>query len=154
NFCNALAATAAAVALDIPPAAIADALAGAGNLPGRLQLRPGPGGWQLVDDSYNANPASLRAALQVLAEMDGEERWLVLGDMAELGAEGERLHAEAGLAARELGISRLYAIGELARAAAEAFGGNARHFDSHAALIAALASELHAGVICLVKGSR
>lgn len=154
NFCNALAATAVAVALDLAPGDIADVLSRIKSLPGRLQVHADPGGWQLVDDSYNANPASLRAALQVLAEMNGKERWLVLGDMAELGLDGERLHAEAGRAARDLGINRLFTIGKLARASADAFGGDARHFDSHRELIAVLLSELHAGVICLVKGSR
>ncbi len=154
NFSNALAATAAAAALDVPAADIAHALSRIKSLPGRLQIHRDPGGWQLVDDSYNANPASLRAALRVLAEMDGEERWLVLGDMAELGSDGERLHAEAGQAARDLGVNRLFTVGELARASADAFGDNACHFDSQRELIAVLLSELHDGVTCLIKGSR
>jgi len=154
NFCNALAATAAAVALDLQPAAIAEALAGVRSLPGRLQLRRHPDGWNLVDDTYNANPASLYAALQALAEMGGEEHWLVLGDMAELGADGERLHAEMGQTARDLGVSRLFTVGRLAGASSDAFDGDARHYPTHAALVDALASELHAGVTCLIKGSR
>lgn len=154
NFCNALAATAAAVALDIRAAAIADALEGMKSLPGRLQVRRHPDGWQLVDDTYNANPASLYAALQVLAEMGGDEHWLVLGDMAELGPDGQRLHAEMGQTARDLGVVRLFTIGRLARASSDAFDGDARHYPNHDALIEALASELHAGVTCLVKGSR
>jgi len=154
NFCNALAAAAAAVALDVPPTAIAEALAGMESLPGRLQVRRHPAGWQMIDDTYNANPASLYAALQVLAEMEAEARWLVLGDMAELGRGGRQLHAEMGQAARDLGVSRLFAVGEQVRASVDAFDGNARHFDSRQTLVDTLAAELHAGVTCLVKGSR
>jgi len=154
NFCNALAATAAAVALQVPPGAISGALSGMQGLPGRLQVRRHPDGWQIVDDTYNANPASLYAALQVLAEMGGEDHWLVLGDMAELGPDGERLHAEMGQTASDLGVSRLFTIGKLARASSDAFDGDARHYGSRDALVAALADELQAGVTCLVKGSR
>ncbi|MDZ7789697.1 MAG: UDP-N-acetylmuramoyl-tripeptide--D-alanyl-D-alanine ligase [Xanthomonadales bacterium] len=154
NFSNALAATAVAVALDVPLSAVAQALAGMQSLPGRLQARRHADGWQLVDDTYNANPASLYAALQVLAEMTGEERWLVLGDMGELGAGGQQLHAEMGQTARDLGVDRLYAIGDLARFSADAFDGPAHHFDTHEALIEALGEQLRPGVICLVKGSR
>ncbi|RFF29711.1 UDP-N-acetylmuramoyl-tripeptide--D-alanyl-D-alanine ligase [Wenzhouxiangella sediminis] len=154
NFYNALAATAAAVALEVPLDDIADALARMKSLPGRLQFRRHPDGWQILDDTYNANPASLYAALQVMSEMGGDAHWLVLGDMGELGPDGERLHAEMGQAARDLGVSRLFTIGELARASSDAFDGDARHFASRQALIDTLAAELHAGVTCLVKGSR
>jgi len=154
NFYNALAATAAAVALDVPSEAIAEALSNARGLPGRLQLRHHPDGWQFVDDTYNANPASLYAALQALSEMAGDEHWLVLGDMAELGPDAQRLHAEMGQSARDLGVERLFTIGEFARASSDAFDGDARHFDRQDALIDALSSEMRAGVICLVKGSR
>lgn len=153
NLSNALAATAVAVALELPLAAVAEALAGMRGLPGRLEIRHHPDGWCLVDDTYNANPASLYAGLQVLAEMGGE-RWLVLGDMGELGPDGERLHAEMGQTARDLGVSRLFTIGELARASSDAFDGEARHFDSHESLAAALAEQLRSGVTCLIKGSR
>ncbi|NBB92913.1 MAG: UDP-N-acetylmuramoyl-tripeptide--D-alanyl-D-alanine ligase [Gammaproteobacteria bacterium] len=154
NFCNALAAAAAAVALDVPVKAIAEALAAVKSLPGRLQIRRHADGWQLVDDTYNANPASLYAALQLLSEMGGRDHWLVLGDMAELGPGGERLHAEMGQTARDLGVSRLFTVGDLARASADAFDGDARHFEDREALVAALENELAAGVTCLVKGSR
>lgn len=154
NFYNALAATAVAVALTLPLAAVAEALQAMKSVPGRLNLRRHPDGWQILDDTYNANPASLHAALRVLAEMDAQARWLVLGDMGELGPDGERLHAEMGQAARDLGVSRLFTLGDLARASADAFDGDARHFTSRQPLIDTLASQLHAGVVCLVKGSR
>ncbi len=154
NFSNALAATAVAVALGVPLAAIAQALAGMQSLPGRLESRRHAAGWQLVDDTYNANPASLYAALQVLAQMQGEQRWLVLGDMGELGSVGQQLHAEMGQAARDLGVDRLYTIGELARFSADAFDGPVQHFDAHDELVEALGEQLRPGVICLVKGSR
>ncbi|RFF28741.1 UDP-N-acetylmuramoyl-tripeptide--D-alanyl-D-alanine ligase [Wenzhouxiangella sp. 15181] len=154
NFYNALTATAVATALDVPVARIADALSNMESLPGRLQFRRHPDGWQLVDDTYNANPASLYAALQALSEMGGEEHWLVLGDMGELGPDSERLHAEMGQTARDLGVRRLFTVGKLARASSDAFGGDARHFDNKTSLVEALSSQLHAGVTCLVKGSR
>jgi UDP-N-acetylmuramoyl-tripeptide--D-alanyl-D-alanine ligase len=154
NFYNALAATAVAVAMAVGLAAVAEALQAMKSVPGRLNLRRHPDGWQILDDTYNANPASLRAALEVLAGMDAQARWLVLGDMGELGGDGERLHAEMGRAARDLGVSRLFTVGDLARASADAFDGDARHFPGHQPLIETLASQLHAGVVCLVKGSR
>ncbi|WP_376689799.1 UDP-N-acetylmuramoyl-tripeptide--D-alanyl-D-alanine ligase [Wenzhouxiangella sp. EGI_FJ10409] len=154
NFLNALAATAVAVALAVPLAAVAQGLSGMRSLPGRLQSHRHADGWQLIDDSYNANPASLAAALDVLSGQQGSERWLVLGDMAELGPDGPRLHAEMGRSARDAGVDRLYALGELARSSADAFDGPARHFESRDALMAALAEALRPGVICLVKGSR
>src|SRR5690606_9138437 len=107
----------------------------------------------LIDDSYNANPGSLNAAIDTLAAASGEN-WLVLGDMRELGEDAASLHAEAGRRARRGGLARLYALGPLSASAAEAFGEGARHFDSHAALVAALRVDLHSGVRVLVKGSR
>jgi UDP-N-acetylmuramoyl-tripeptide--D-alanyl-D-alanine ligase len=153
NFYNALAATAVAVALEVPLDAVAEVLSTMQSLPGRLQIRRHPDGWQLVDDTYNANPASLYAGLQVLAEMGGEH-WLALGDMGELGPDGAQLHAEMGQTARDLGVSRLFTIGELARASTDAFDGDARHFESVDALVEGLKSALTPGVTCLVKGSR
>ncbi|MDE2089006.1 MAG: UDP-N-acetylmuramoyl-tripeptide--D-alanyl-D-alanine ligase, partial [Gammaproteobacteria bacterium] len=99
------------------------------------------------------NPASLVAALEVLAASGGE-RWLVLGDMGELGAAGPELHWVAGRQARSAGVQRLYATGELSRLAVQAFGAGARHFDDPQALIAALQADLHAGLTVLIKGSR
>ena len=107
----------------------------------------------LIDDSYNANPGSLNAAIDTLASASGAN-WLVLGDMRELGEDAAMLHAEAGRRAKQAGIARLYALGPLSAAAVEAFGEGARHFDSHAALADALRADLHAAVRVLVKGSR
>ena len=95
---------------------MAAGLAEVNAIRGRLQLLPGRSGSRLIDDSYNANPGSVRAAIAVLAARPGE-RVLVLGDMAELGADAEALHGEVGRAAREAGIHRLFATGPLSRAA-------------------------------------
>jgi UDP-N-acetylmuramoyl-tripeptide--D-alanyl-D-alanine ligase len=107
----------------------------------------------LIDDSYNANPGSVEAAIAALAAAGGES-WLVLGDMAELGEGTELLHAQVGESARGKKIARLYTVGPKSRAAARAFGSEARHFDSQEALVAALARDLSSGVRVLVKGSR
>ncbi|WP_225764784.1 UDP-N-acetylmuramoyl-tripeptide--D-alanyl-D-alanine ligase [Stenotrophomonas sp. Marseille-Q4652] len=153
NVLNALAAASMALAAGLEPALIAEGLAHAQPVPGRQIAHVLPGGAVLVDDSYNANPGSLASAIDALAAAP-EEGWLVLGDMRELGADAEALHAQAGCRARQAGLKRLYALGPLSAAAAAAFGEGGRHFDSHAALAQALEAELHAGVRCLVKGSR
>jgi len=153
NRMNALAATAAAIALGLAPAEIAAALASVESIPGRLYERRMAAGWTLIDDSYNANPASLYAALNVLAERPGR-RWLVLGNMAELGTESTKLHREIGIAARDLGVDRLFAFGEHAAAAADAFGEGSEMFGALEPLLQRLEAGLEAGVTCLVKGSR
>jgi UDP-N-acetylmuramoyl-tripeptide--D-alanyl-D-alanine ligase len=139
----------AGVSLDAIRAGLEEARAVAGRLV-RHRLRNGA---VLVDDSYNANPGSLDAAIDTLAAADGES-WLVLGDMRELGDDARALHAAAGRRAKAAGIARLYALGELSAATAEGFGAGARHFDSHEALSRALRDDLHAGARILVKGSR
>jgi UDP-N-acetylmuramoyl-tripeptide--D-alanyl-D-alanine ligase len=106
----------------------------------------------LVDDTYNANPDSVRAAIAVLAELPGP-RLLVLGDMGEVGEQGAAFHTEAGAEARAVGIEQLFAIGELARFAVAAFPG-ARHFDSIEALNAAVLQHVSGCNSMLVKGSR
>ena len=153
NMLNALAATAAAVTLDVTLSDITAALDALESIPGRLQVYRHAEGWTLIDDTYNANPASLYAGLQVLAD-EGGERWLVLGDMAELGNDSTKLHAEMGQAAADMGISRLFAVGEISQSSVQAFGPGATHYEHHDALILALKDSLHAGVSCLVKGSR
>ncbi len=153
NLMNALAATAVAVALDIPLARIGQALAGLRSLPGRLHLHQHASGWRLIDDTYNANPASLYAGLQVLTGLEGEP-WLVLGDMAELGPDSAKLHREMGLNAADLGVKRLFAVGPASAASVASFGPGAQHFETHAALQAALKAAMHGRVNCLVKGSR
>jgi len=111
----------------------------------------------VIDDSYNANPGSLIAAIDTLAAASaqaGGEGWLVLGDMRELGDDAEALHADAGRRAKAAGLRRLYTLGPLSAAAAAAFGEGAHAFDDHASLADALRGGLRDGVRCLVKGSR
>jgi UDP-N-acetylmuramoyl-tripeptide--D-alanyl-D-alanine ligase len=153
NVLNALAAAAVAHVLEVPLATIRQGLESAAVVPGRLERHAMPGGWILIDDSYNANPGSTAAAIATLATEPGEP-WLVLGDMRELGPRAAVLHAEIGALARRERVARLFTVGEFAAAAAEAFGHGARHFPDSASLAAALAGEVRAGVCVLVKGSR
>ena len=153
NLTNALAATAVCLALDVPLAHIKAGLETVQPVPGRLSLKRASSGWIVIDDTYNANPASLYAALQVLATQNGEP-WLVMGDMKELGSGSRKMHAELGDAARSFGVRRLFALGEASTAAVDAFGANAEHFNSRDGLIEALRAELKPGIACLVKGSR
>ncbi|WP_313317201.1 UDP-N-acetylmuramoyl-tripeptide--D-alanyl-D-alanine ligase [Stenotrophomonas sp.] len=153
NVLNALAAASMALAAGIALPLVVEGLAQARPVAGRQVAHVLDSGAVLIDDSYNANPGSLAAAITALAAGKGEG-WLVLGDMRELGPEAQALHAQAGLRAREAGFKRLYTLGPLSAAASAAFGEGGRHFDSHAALADALETELHAGVRCLVKGSR
>ena len=159
NVMNALAAASLALGAGASLPAIRDGLEVARPVAGRLVPRRLDSGATLVDDSYNANPGSLHAAIDLLAS-SGDEAWLVLGDMRELGDDAEVLHAEAGRRAKAAGIARLYALGALSARAAEGFGDGARVFGSHDALAQALARDLHerAGasppVRVLVKGSR
>ena len=153
NLTNALAATAVCLALDVPLAHIKAGLETVKPVPGRLSLKHASSGWIVIDDTYNANPASLYAALQVLATQNGEP-WLVMGDMKELGNDSRKMHAELGDAARSFGVRRLFALGEASTAAVDAFGANAEHFNSRDGLIEALRAELKPGIACLVKGSR
>jgi UDP-N-acetylmuramoyl-tripeptide--D-alanyl-D-alanine ligase len=143
NVRNALAAAAMALACDVPLAEIVAGLADARPVPGRQVSHALADGALLIDDSYNANPGSVAAAIDALAA-SGDEAWLVLGDMRELGPEAATLHADAGTRAREAGIARLYALGPLSAAAVRAFGENGRHFDTHVALAAALHADLRA----------
>jgi len=153
NVMNALAAASIAIALDVPLATIQAGLEAAPAVAGRLMRRAHASGAVLIDDSYNANPGSFAAAIATLAAEAGTTI-LVMGDMAELGADAERLHAETGALAKRSGIQRLHAVGRLSRAAAEAFGAGATHHVDQPALIDALRSELRNGVTVLIKGSR
>lgn len=151
---NALAATAMALAAGAGFDAIVAGLQGAEPVKGRQVAHALANGNVLVDDSYNANPGSLAAAIATLAGV--AEAWLVLGDMRELGPEGPALHAEAGRQARAAGLKRVWTIGALAVETSRAFGEGGRHFESREALVQALREGLAgaAGVRCLVKGSR
>ncbi len=152
NIGNALAASALAFALDVPLATIKAGLEAAVPVPGRHVRFTLASGAVLIDDSYNANPGSFAAAIATLAAETGT-RVLVVGDMLELGADSERLHAELGAQARRSGIERLHAVGALSRAAVAAFGAGATQHADQDSLVSALEAELHAGVIALVKGS-
>ncbi|MFT4179830.1 MAG: UDP-N-acetylmuramoyl-tripeptide--D-alanyl-D-alanine ligase [Thermomonas sp.] len=158
NVRNALAASAIALALDVPLAVINEGLQAARPVGGRQVAHRLHSGATLVDDSYNANPGSLAAAIETLAtavaSKAAAEAWLVLGDMRELGADEAGLHAQVGERAKAAGIARLYTLGPLSAHAAKAFGEGARTFDTHAALADALAADLRDGVRVLVKGSR
>ena len=157
NVLNALAAAGVAMACGVSLAIIAEGLSAAQPVAGRQVAHALANGAVLIDDSYNANPGSLVAAIDTLAAASaqaGGEGWLVLGDMRELGDDAEALHADAGRRAKAAGIRRLYTLGPLSAAAAAAFGEGAYAFDSHAALAGALGADLRPGVHCLVKGSR
>lgn len=153
NRLNAAAAAAVAKALDVPDSAISAGLARVTAVAGRLAEWSTAGGATLIDDSYNANPGSLAAAQDVLAERSGE-RLLVLGDMAELGPESEAFHQAAGEDARERGIDGLLALGDQAQAAARGFGEGAEAFADQDALVTRLLALDRPGRVFLVKGSR
>ncbi|HSH41664.1 MAG TPA: UDP-N-acetylmuramoyl-tripeptide--D-alanyl-D-alanine ligase [Arenicellales bacterium] len=153
NIANALAAAAAASAVGIDAEQIKAGLERVRPVPGRLCVRGGAGGARLLDDSYNANPASVAAGIEVLAAYPGR-RVLVLGDMAELGAEARALHQRAGEQARERGIDALYGLGDMSGAAVEAFGAGGAHYHDREALIEALRDEAGPGTTFLIKGSR
>jgi UDP-N-acetylmuramoyl-tripeptide--D-alanyl-D-alanine ligase len=153
NVRNALAAAAAAHALGIASTLVAVGLATYAGTRGRLQRRAARGGSTLIDDSYNANPDSVNAAISVLAAAAGT-RVLVLGDMGELGEAGSALHGETGRRARDAGIDHLLTLGELSEATTRAFGSGAKHFHELGELCAALERLLGRDTTVLVKGSR
>ncbi len=153
NVRNALAATAAARAAGASWDAVRRGLAAMDNVSGRLRAVPGSGGATIYDDSYNANPGSVRAAIDFLAAHTGQT-WLVLGDMAELGPESLQLHREIGAEARKKGVSRLFCVGEQSRAAAEGFGKEARWFTDIQSLADTIMAMPKDGVTILMKGSR
>jgi len=153
NAANALAATAAALAAGASLANVKTGLESMKPVSGRLQRKAGIHGAQIIDDTYNANPASLNAALDVLAQCRGDH-YLALGDMAELGAKAVEYHQQAGYQARKTGVSRLYAVGEYSLYAVQAFGEHGQHFTAQDELISHLQEDLREDVTLLVKGSR
>jgi UDP-N-acetylmuramoyl-tripeptide--D-alanyl-D-alanine ligase len=151
---NALAAAAVAAALEIPGEQVSAGLAGVAPPSGRLQPRQAPAGFTVLDDTYNANPTSLQAALAVLAEGGPGHRWLVLGDMGELGGEARHWHQWAGEQARRYGVSHLVAVGEQAGESARAFGEGAETATDWEEALPIVEKGAGAGDRVLVKGSR
>jgi len=150
---NALAATACAMAAGATLESAVRALAAFRPVAGRLVVSRLPGGATIIDDTYNANPDSVRAAIDVLAQAPSP-RWLVLGDMGEVGVQGPAFHREIGTCAREAGIDRLFATGTLAQESVAAFGAGATHDPDVDALVRRIAAEVAPGATLLVKGSR
>ena len=148
NVRNALAAAACAVAVGIEVGSIAEGLAAFRPYTGRLQVKRATDGATVIDDSYNANPDSVRAAIDVLASCPAPTA-LVLGDMGEVGEHGVQFHREVGEYARTKGVSQLLGLGDATRHAVEAFGEGARHFTEVDELISSLEAKT-----VLVKGSR
>lgn len=153
NVMNALAAAAAALAVGATILEVITGLSSLQAVQGRLQIRRGLNGSRVIDDTYNANPESLQAAIRVLAGYEGR-RVLVLGDMAELGDKAAQLHWQAGRTAHEQGIDALYTLGELSHQAASAFGKQAHSFNDRDSLIRAVTQQLSDTTTVLVKGSR
>jgi UDP-N-acetylmuramoyl-tripeptide--D-alanyl-D-alanine ligase len=153
NIGNALGAAAAASAAGASLEEIALGLASFRAVAGRLQLKAGARDSWIIDDSYNANPSSVRAGLEVLRSLPGAT-WLVLGDMAELGEFAENSHAHMGAYARDCGIKRLFALGPQSSRAVETFGSGAEWFPDADSLTRRLQAELVPGVTVLIKGSR
>lgn len=153
NVMNALAAIAASVAADIPLEQIVNGLESLQPVDGRLQIKQGINNSRVIDDTYNANPTSLYAAINVLHNFSGK-KFLALGDMGELGDNADELHIEAGSYAKNNGVDSLYSFGKLAEKAAKKFGGNGFCYDKHEDMIDALRNELTQDVTLLVKGSR
>jgi UDP-N-acetylmuramoyl-tripeptide--D-alanyl-D-alanine ligase len=153
NIANALAAAAAAGAAGATLEEMALGLADFRAVSGRLQLKAGARDSWIIDDSYNANPSSVRAGLEVLRSLPGPT-WLVLADMAELGEHASDSHADMGTFARDCGVQRLFALGQQSSRAAETFGAGGEWFSDADSLIGRLKAELSPGVTVLIKGSR
>ncbi len=153
NVSNALAAASAALALNVSLENIATGLSNFAGVKGRLQTKQGFAGAKVIDDTYNANPMSMKAAIDVLKASVGQ-RIFVMGDMAELGADAASMHAEIGAYAKTAGIEKFYALGELTKNAVTSFGANAMHFETIEALAESLKNMMNAETTVLVKGSR
>jgi UDP-N-acetylmuramoyl-tripeptide--D-alanyl-D-alanine ligase len=153
NVRNALGAAAAALAAGCSLAGVVSGLESFRPVKGRLQRHAGRSGSTVIDDSYNANPDSVRAAIDVLNAVDGA-RVLVLGDMGEVGDQGGQYHEEAGSYARSRGVDAVLVLGEMTRATVRAFGPGATHFNSTDELLQALLPMLSPQTTVLIKGSR
>ena len=153
NALNACGAAAACLAAGVSPEAVSRGLAAFAGVKGRLQRRPGKHGTLVIDDTYNANPDSMRAAVDVLCAIPGR-RIFVMGDMGEVGETAGQMHDEIGGYAKSRGVDRLLCIGEHSAAAARNFDGGAEHFTRIDELVRVLEAELGPQVSVLVKGSR
>jgi UDP-N-acetylmuramoyl-tripeptide--D-alanyl-D-alanine ligase len=153
NVMNAMAATAAAIAAEIDIDVICKGLESVQAVCGRLCPLVGINDFLLIDDSYNANPEAVKAAIDVLAQYQGK-RYLLLGDMGELGDDARLRHAEVGRYALEQGIDFLWGMGSLTAEAVNEFGSNARMFSEKSEIIRAAKLEISAEDTVLVKGSR
>jgi len=153
NAMNALAAISLAESLQIPKAKIVKALNEFKSVEGRLNFHKIDDSLVIIDDTYNANPASLKAGIEVLGELSGEH-WLVLGDMGELGGEEKSIHFDMGAHAKESGVDTLLAVGDASRYAVEAFGGEAIFFETKDELVAFVQQHESEKINILVKGSR
>jgi len=153
NVLNSLAAAACCYSVGVPVLQIKQGLENMICVPGRLERIAGLSGSTIFNDTYNANPSSLEAALKVMSGIDGA-RWLIFGDMGELGAEAENFHRLAGSLSRKYKIERLFTVGELSQLAKEEFGEGGIHFDSVDDLLSHAIDEISADVTVLIKGSR
>lgn len=157
NVSNALAASAVAVALGVSNLDIAEGLEHFGGVRGRLHMLVGHKGATVIDDSYNANPDSMKAAIEVLMSQkkSANDRLIfVMGDMAELGADAMAMHAEVGAYAKQKKVPIFYTLGQASKAASAAYGAYAQHFDELENLISIIVQQLSKEAIVLVKGSR
>lgn len=164
NVRNSLAAAATALAMGASLHAVQEGLQLFTPVTGRLQFKKGNLNINIniniIDDTYNANPVSMRAALAVLASQP-DEKWFVMGDMLELGEHAETWHGDIGEEAKRLGVHRMFGIGKLTKNAIVAFGSNGKHYNDKSTLISELINqiqdlqkELHKNVTVLIKGSR
>jgi len=158
NIYNALAASAVGIVNNMSLDNIKHALENLSPEKGRMELKKASNQMDIIDDSYNANPQSLKAAIEAIGKLEKyRQKILILGDMGELGEQASKLHAECGRFAKENGIDVLWATGELMRHTVENFGENARHFETKSELIENLhknQSLLDKHNLILVKGSR
>ncbi len=153
NAYNAAAAAAATLQLGLSLEEVCAAISKTRPVSSRMNIREAKSGARVVDDTYNANPASLKAAVQFVTSLPGES-WLVLGDMGELGDDSAQLHKQAGEMARQAGITRLFTCGDLSKHAVDGFGQGALAFSTKDELAETITKEMHEGLTVLVKASR
>jgi UDP-N-acetylmuramoyl-tripeptide--D-alanyl-D-alanine ligase len=153
NVQNAVAAITLATACGLSLEQAAEGLGGFTTVNGRQKFYPGVNKSLIIDDSYNANPGSLIASVNVLCAQRGVA-WLALGDMAELGADAQRLHEQALTVAKENGVVKFFALGTFSCKAAKLFGDDGHCFENHEDMARYISARLHSGINLLVKGSR